>query len=273
MQEQKSDIHGFSMAYTDRGEGRPVLFIHGYPLNRSLWQPQFEGVSGAARLIAPDLRGFGDSQAAPGLEPDPQTYSMDLFADDCLALLDDLGIDSRVVVCGLSMGGYITFALVRDHPERVAGLVLAATRAKADTPEAKSKRDEAIRLAREKGAGAIAESMRAKLLSPHTYANKPDVVDKAVKIMEQSSVAGIIGALNGMKARPDSRSLLPEIKAPVLLLQGQDDQIIPAEEIASMQKAIPHSKLVSIPEAGHLLNLEQPEMFNRTLLDFIHSLD
>jgi 3-oxoadipate enol-lactonase len=256
-------INNYEMAYEDQGSGLPILFIHGYPLNRRLWQPQVEGLSGSARILAPDLRGHGDSETVKG------PYSMDTLAGDCIALLDALDIHKPVIVCGLSMGGYIALALYRKYPERMGGLILAATRASADTPEGKANRDAAATQAKENGVEAVVESMLPKMMSPKTYQQKPDLVQRVKQIMASTSLEGVLGDLMGMKERPDSRPTLGRISIPTLVIHGADDQIISAEETKLMQAQIQGAFLETVPEAGHLLNLEQPQIFNQAVRRFI----
>jgi pimeloyl-ACP methyl ester carboxylesterase len=251
------------MAYTDVGRGTPLLFIHGYPLNRHLWEPQVEGLSQEARILAPDLRGHGESQVIPG------HYSMEMFADDLNAFLDALSITQPVVVCGLSMGGYVALAFLRKYTTRMAGLILTATRATADSPEARIGRDQAVAMAKEKGVSAIAETMLPKMLSPKTYERKPELVDRVRAIMNHTSLEGVLGDLNGLKQRIDSTPTLSHIKLPTLILAGADDQIIPLKEAQSMQASIPGARLVVIPDTGHLLNLEDPAAFNLAISDFL----
>jgi 3-oxoadipate enol-lactonase len=253
----------FVMAYEDYGQGVPILFIHGYPLNRKLWEPQFKGFADIARVLAPDLRGHGESDSIAGI------YTMELLADDCNAFLDALGVTQPVFVCGLSMGGYVTFAFYRKYTHRVAGLILTATRAGADSPEVKANRDKAISLAQQAGPDAIAESMLPKMLAPETYITKPDLVEKARKIMGRTSITGIIGDLNGMKERPDSTSTLPLIKKPTLIVHGANDQLISHREAEAMYTGIKTSRLLVLNGAGHLLNLEQSALFNQAIRDFI----
>lgn len=259
----QSLINNFEMAYEVRGEGPPLLLIHGFPLNKDMWQPQIADLQEVATVIAPDLRGHGASEAVPG------EYAMDLLAQDCHALLESLEIAEPAVVCGLSMGGYIALAYYRRYPERVAGLVLAATRAGPDSPEAKANRDKMAARAGEAGAGAIAEDMLPKMLAPETYTDNPELVARVRQIMEATSVPGIQGALMGMKARPDSTPLLSEIAVPALILHGADDQLILVAEAHAMQAAIPNSSLEILPGAGHLLNLEQPEFFTQAVRGFL----
>ncbi len=257
----------FEMAYETHGSGRPLLFIHGFPLNRHMWRPQIEPLSQVAQLIVPDLRGFGESGATDGI------YTMDLLAEDCYALLDALNIEEPAVICGLSMGGYVAFAFYRRFPARVAALILAATRPGEDSPETKSNRDKAMALARQGGAKAIAESMLPKMFAPETYTLKPHLVETGREIMETASVKGLIGALSGMKVRPDSTPLLGQMRVPVLILHGAEDQIVPISEAEKMRDAIPTARLQNVPAAGHMLNLEQPVAFNRAVIEFLSSLE
>ena len=256
-------VNNLQFGYDDRGEGTPVLFVHGYPLNRKMWQPQVEGLSGTARALALDLRGHGESQVTGG------PYWMDVLANDCAGFLNALGITRPVVLCGLSMGGYVAMAFYRKHGDRLAGLILAATRAGADSAEGRAGRDKAAQLAREKGPAAIAESMLPKMMSPKTYDRKPELASEVRKIMESLPVEAIVGDLEGMKARPDSAQTLAEITLPTLILHGADDQLMPPSEAQAMHKMIYGSQIEILPEAGHLLNLEQPELFNRAVGDFL----
>jgi pimeloyl-ACP methyl ester carboxylesterase len=255
-------LPGFTMAYDDRGRGLPLLFIHGYPLNRTLWEPQIDDLSYTTRVLTVDLRGHGESDPMPG------PYPMDMLADDCISLLDALGITRPIVICGLSMGGYVTFAFYRRYAAHVAGLILTATRAGADSSESKANRDKSAVLAQEKGADVIAEAMLPRLLSPKTLTARPDLVDRVRKIMRGISVDGIIGDLTGMRDRLDSTPLLTQINIPTLIINGADDQIIPLSEVKFMHQAIINSELKIIPDAGHLPNLEQPELFNQVVKEF-----
>jgi pimeloyl-ACP methyl ester carboxylesterase len=259
-------IFPFQMAYTDRGQGRPVLLIHGDPLNRQFWQPQIEALRDVARLLAPDLRGHGDSQPTPG------DYTMDLLADDLNAFLDGLGVVQPVALCGLSMGGYVAFAFLRRFPQRVGGLILTATRAAADSPEAQAGRLQAMQRARQEGVDAIAESMLSRLLAPQSYAQRPDLLAELRAIMQRTSLEAVLGDLAGMRLRPDSTPTLAHIRVPTLIVHGADDQIIPLAEAQAMQTAIPGARLAVIEGAGHLPNLEQPAAYNHLLSEFIQSL-
>ncbi len=256
----------FNMAYSEAGSGIPLLFIHGYPLNKDIWAPQLKGQVGSTRVIAPDLRGCGESQATPA------PYSMDLLADDCIAFLEALKITQPVVVCGLSMGGYVALSLARRHASRLAGLILNDTRAGADSPEAKAGRQRSVDVVRAKGVGEIVEGMLPRLLAPSAYNDNPALVQQLRAIMESSSVEGLAGILLGMKDRPDSTPVLPGLRLPALVIHGTEDQIIPLSEAQAMQAAIPGARLAAIHAAGHMPNLEQPELFNQAVREFLQSL-
>lgn len=268
----KIKIDHLNIAYDHAGRGIPLLLIHGYPLNRSLWESQYTDLRDIAQMIIPDLRGHGKSDSGLWSENELPLFTMEQLADDCAGLLDHLNITEPVVVGGLSMGGYVTFAFYRKYPDRVAGLILAATRASEDTPEGKANRDKAVELAKQSGAPAIAESMLPKMLSPKTLMSNPELVSRVLEMMQSTSVSGIIGALRGMKTRQDSTSLLPQIDKPVLVLHGADDQIIPLQESQAMAAAIPNALLEIIPDAGHLIPLEQPELTNASIRRFLSQL-
>ncbi|MDD5467752.1 MAG: alpha/beta fold hydrolase [Anaerolineales bacterium] len=259
----KMRLTDFTMAYLEAGEGLPVLLIHGYPLSKNIWQPQLEGLASAARLIAPDLRGHGGSSATSG------TYSMELLADDCHALLGALGIRPPVVVGGLSMGGYVAMAYARKYPAELAGLLLVATRAAADTPEARNNRLKAMESARQDGLEATFDNMLPKLLSPQTLAKNSQLAKRVHHIMAATSLQGVLGDLAGMRERPDAMEVLLGFKKPALIVHGEDDQIIPRVEAESMHAALSDSQLVVIPGAGHLPPLEQPEAFNQAVSGFL----
>jgi pimeloyl-ACP methyl ester carboxylesterase len=259
-------LRDFHMDHEDLGTRAPLLFIHGYPLDRSLWAAQVNELSDITRAMAVDLRGHG------GSDPTPGPYSMDLFADDLHEFLDALRVTQPAALCGLSMGGYVAFAFYRKYPARVAALILTATRAGADSPEGRANRDQALALAQEKGVSAIAESMLPRMLSPKTYQLRPDLAAHVREMMERTSLEGVLGDLAALRDRPDSTSTLAQIDRPTLILHGADDQLIPPSEAEAMHAAVKGSQLKIIPEAGHLLNLEQPEMFNEAVRGFVWAL-
>ncbi len=258
-------VNGVSLAVEVRGEGPAVLFVHGYPLNRTLWQHQVGALTGFRR-IAPDLRGLGLSDA-PDLG-----YSMATYADDLAALLDALHAD-QVVICGLSMGGYVALEFARRYRSRLRGLVLMSTRAEADSPEARKAREAAMQVARERGADTIAAQMITKLFAPGAAGAMPQVVDRIREMMEASPVKGIVGALSAMRDRPDSTGTLTELEGlPTLVVIGDQDQVIPPAVGRAIAAAIPNAVLNVIPGAGHLPPVEQPIATTRVLAEFLQSL-
>jgi pimeloyl-ACP methyl ester carboxylesterase len=254
------------IAYERTGSGIPLLFIHGYPLSRKIWNPQMDGLPDIASIISVDLRGHGESYPFDG------TYRMDLLAEDCHRLLDDLHVNAPVVVCGLSMGGYVTLALYRIYPELFKGMILTSTRSGSDSPEGKANRDAGVKNVRVHGVAYIVDNMLPKLVSPVTFASNKPLVNTIDDIMLETSVNGVVGALQGMRDRPDSTPLLSQVQCPVLIIHGADDQLIPVSEAQLMHQQLPGSRLVVIPEAGHLPNLEQPELFNQAVREFLSSL-
>lgn len=262
----KVNIDTGFLEFEVRGSGVPLLFIHGYPLSRQIWASQLEGLSDLARMIAVDLRGHGNSYPFDG------PYPMDLLADDCKLVLDELKIHQPAIVCGLSMGGYVTFALYQKYPQIFSGIILTSTRPGPDSPEGKANRQASIKNALERGSVFIADGMLQKIVSSYTLSTNPELVGKIRAIMAKTSVQGVVGALQGMMERPDSTPMLPEIRCPVLVIHGIDDQLIPLEEAERIHQLIPNSKLVKIPQAGHLPCLEQPETFNQAVRDFINEL-
>lgn len=248
------------------GAGTPVLLVHAFPLRAQMWEPQMESLGDRWRFIAPDLMGFGSSDAPD----DASAYSVDAFADDLKGLLDELGID-RVVLAGLSLGGYIALAFLRKHRTAVSALVLADTRAEADAPENIEKRTNQQGIVREQGPGALTDGLVGALLGEPTREKKPDVVANVRSLMENPA-AGYIGALEAMKGRPDSTPDLTAIDVPTLIVVGENDALTPPELSRKMHEHIGGSRLVVIPEAGHLSNLEAPEAFNGALAEFLGSL-
>lgn len=253
-------IDNTTLAYTDTGSGRPVVLIHGYPFNRSLWNEQIAALSGSYRVIAPDLRGFGESDSSDG----PST--MNRMAQDVALLLDHLGIP-RVTIGALSMGGYVTFAFYKQFPSRVRGLILADTRAQADTEEAKQKRAQQAEKALSEGMAGIADAMLPKLLTPETVSKRPDIVKRVRDMMLKTKPEGAAAALRGMAERDDQTTL--KISVPTLIIVGAEDAITPVADSEKMNQAIAGSRLVVLENAGHVSNLERTEEFNEAMLDFL----
>lgn len=260
-------VNGVRLAYRERGRGQPstLLLIHGFPLDHRMWDAQSVGLADQARVIAPDLRGFGRSAAAVA---DPLT--MDQHADDLAGLLDALKI-GRAVVAGLSMGGYIALAFWRRHRARVQALVLADTRAEADAPAARANRDAAAAKVRAAGVAALAEDMLPRLLAPANLA-RPRLAERLRAMMVAQPAETVIAALAGLRDRPDSRPTLPTITAPTLVLVGEHDALTPAADAAALAAAIPAARLVVIPAAGHMSPVENPRAVNAALRTFLREI-
>ena len=255
-------VNGVNLAVDVRGDGPAILFIHGYPLDHTLWEHQLAHLDGWTR-IAPDLRGMGQSDA-PDLG-----YSMATYAEDLLALLNTLGVD-RAVVCGVSMGGYVVFEMVRRARERIRGLVLINTRAEPDTAEGRRARDTTAAQAREGGAESIASAMLPRLLSKSTRSEHPELTEQVRRMMEGTPVAGILGALGAMRDRPDSGPLLPSLgDVPTLVIAGEEDQITPRDRAQAMADTVPGARLAALPGVGHLAPTERPETVTALLADFL----
>ena len=255
-------IDNIQLAYTDTGAGRPLVFIHGYPFNRSLWTEQIPALSNSYRIIAPDLRGFGDSDASQ----DPST--MNRLAADVALLMDHLEIP-RATICGLSMGGYVALAFYKQFHSRVRALVLADTRAQADSDEAKQTRAQQAEKALSEGMAGIADAMLPKLLTPETVSKRPEIVKFVRDMMLKSKPEGAAAALRGMAEREDQTELLPKISVPTLIVVGAEDAITPVADSEKMHHAIAGSRLVVLDHAGHVSNVERPQQFNDALLHFL----
>jgi pimeloyl-ACP methyl ester carboxylesterase len=258
-------IAGRRIAYTDAGSGTPVVLLHAFPLSRAMWEPQIPALAQRVRVIAVDLRGHGESEFVEGA-----VTLMD-YADDVIRLLDHLAI-ATAVFAGLSMGGYTLFALYRRYRDRIKGFVLADTRAQADTPEGRAGRFDMIRTAEGKGNDAIAEIMLPRLLAPESLSKNAPLVERVRSIITRNPVGTIIADLRAMADRPDSVALLPSISCPTLVIVGELDQGTPPPDARLMAERIPGARLVIIPKAGHLSNLEQPEIFNQALLSFLETM-
>lgn len=258
-------LDGVRIAFETRGAGLPVVFLHGFPLNRRMWDPQLTALSSQAHLIAVDLRGHGESDAPLW------RYTMDRFGDDVVAVLDHLRVAQAVVV-GLSMGGYVALSMMRRHADRVRALVLTDTKAQADTEQGRVGRFQMAQAAHRNGAGAVADAMLPKLLAPETHREQPTLVRHVRSMIEGMAVSGIAGDLMAMADRPDSVPLLSTIRCPTLVIVGESDQATPVPDAQLMADTIPGAQLAIIPRAGHLPNLETPQPFNDRLGRFLADL-
>lgn len=260
-----ADVNGVTLAYDDRGptDGVPVLLIHGHPFNRTLWRPQAQALTSAGyRVITPDLRGYGASPATGDI-----VYLAD-FADDLVGLLDHLGM-AKAVIGGVSMGGQIAMELHSRHPHRVAAMVLSDTSAPAETAEGKLfRRHLADRLLAE-GMDGYAGEVIDKMLAAYNVSALPDVAEHVLTMMRTTDPRGAAAALRGRAERADYRAHLAKVGVPVLLLVGADDVYTTVADTEEIQRHVRHARVAVIGRAGHLPGVEQPEEFNRHLLQFL----
>lgn len=259
---------GDRIHYLDEGQGPAIVFVHAFPLHSEMWRAQVETLSDRYRCLVPDLLGFGRSSAPAELG----AYSMTAFAGQIVAVLDDAGVTGPVVLCGLSIGGYIAFELLRLHPERIRALVLADTKAEADGPEVIAKRTSQQERVKQGARIAVRDELVTGLLATGTLDDRPATVARVRSLMENSE-AGYTGALEAMKNRPDSTGDLVRIRVPALVIVGEEDPVTPPEIARALHENIGGSQLVVVPGAGHLSNLEAPESFNRALTSFLDDLN
>lgn len=258
-------VRGIEIAYDEVGSGPAVLMLHGYPFNRSMWREQGDALRNHYRVIAPDLRGHGETTITPG------PASMDEMARDIAALMEALGV-ARGTLCGLSMGGYVALAFYRLFPLRVRTLVLADTRAQADTEEGKQDREQQAEQVLREGMAGIADPLLPKLLARETLANRWEVVARVREMILNTKPEGAAAALRGMAQRTDQTSFLWRIIAPTLIIVGSEDRLTPPQEAAQMRCEIGGSRLAVIDGAAHVSNIERPEQFNQVLTSFLHDL-
>ena len=260
----KALVNNVNIAYDDHGIGKPVLFLHAFPLNRSMWSGEIMALlqEGRYRLVALDWRGFGGSEITA------EVSTMEQLADDVAGLMDMLGMQDAIL-CGLSMGGYVAFAFLRKYPQRVRGLILADTRPGADTAEARENREYVARLAESQGAGAIADLQIPKLISDETRRHHPEVETRIRRMIDAATAQGIAAASRGMAQRTDSTDLLAGITCSTLVLVGEQDILTPPAVAQDYAARIPNAQSMIIPNAGHLSNLEQPEAFHQAISSFL----
>ena len=259
-------VNGIEIEWRERGEGDAVVFIHGFPFNSAMWGHQLAGLPSGWRGIAPDLRGFGASEA--GEEP---VFGMDLLAGDVAVLLDQLGID-QVVLCGLSMGGYVAFELWRQFGDRVRAIILCDTRAAADSPDTRRARHQLAERVRGEGPKPVVDALLPKLLSPATVRKKPGVTAMVRAMMEETPPETMARSLLGMAARTDAEPLLRTVDVPVLVVVGADDVITGRGQGEMLARAIRGARIEMIEAAGHVPPLEQPDEFNAILGQFLQGL-
>jgi pimeloyl-ACP methyl ester carboxylesterase len=256
------------------GHGPPVVLLHAFPVDGRMWAPQVAALRERCQVIVPDVRGFG---AAREQLTDPLEAGLDgpgwvdLIADDLARLLDELGLE-RVVLAGLSMGGYVAFAFLRRHAERLGALALVDTKASADTREAAGNRLKMAERVLAEGVAIVPELMLPVLLGATTRARRSEVVERVTALILEQDPRAIAAAQRGMAGRPDSGGVLGSIGVPVLVLVGAEDEPTPPSASRAMAAAIPGARLVEVPRAGHLAGLEQPEEVNHALYQFVSEL-
>jgi pimeloyl-ACP methyl ester carboxylesterase len=255
------------LAYRESGSGRPLVLLHAFPLSSAMWLEQRNGLSDACRVITPDQRGFGGS----ALGEDPP--SLDAAADDVAELLDRLELD-RVVLGGLSMGGYVAMAFLRRHPARVDALLLADTKASADPEPARANRERiAVAVETDEASTVLLDDVLPSLLGSTTTASRPLVSGRVRGLVQAAPAAAVAWAQRAMAARPDSFDALRAFDRPALVIVGAEDVLSPPPDAEAMVAALPQARLAVMPEAGHLTAVETPEAFNAEVAGFVAGLD
>lgn len=262
----KADINGITLAYSDRGNGLPLVLIHGFPLCRKMWRPQAETLAkGGCRVITPDLRGFGESGLDSGM------VSMDIYSDDIIALMDLLGID-KAVVGGMSMGGYVLLNLLERYPDRVAAPIFIATKAGGDDEAGKARRTALAEASHALGILPVAEAFNNILFAPETRTDNPELVDEVFGWINATDPKAAAGALIAMRDRRDYIPLLGSISQPALVIGADLDQAAPVDNSRIIAEGLPDAELCILHGGGHMVNLEQPVAFNKAILEFLAGL-
>lgn len=261
----QATINHLNFSYRDQGSGEAVIFLHAFPLNQTMWDEQMAALSHHCRTVTIDLRGFGGSEAGQG------PTMMEQMAADVRGLMSGLDIE-RATIVGLSMGGYVALAFYREYPDAVRALVLADTRASADTHAARERRLQSAEKAEREGAAVIAGDMVPLLLGETTRQTRPDIAARVRAMIEGNSPHAISAAQRGMAARRDSTYMLAAIDFPTLIIVGAEDQLTPVAEAESLRDGIRGARLQVIEGAGHLSNIERPIEFNAALAEFIKSM-
>lgn len=259
------EISGNKFHVVNEGDGLPLVFLHGFPLSHVMWKHQRAEFKSTHRVIIPDLRGFGKSIAANDVA------SLDDFADDVAQILDRLHVGEPVVLCGLSMGGYIAFRFVERHAERLRGLILCDTKAVADSPEAAQNRRDMAEKVLTDGPRIAVEAMLPRLFGPEVKERQSPLIDEIRDGILSSSSRTIAAAQRAMAGRPDSTPLLGRIRVPTLVLVGEHDVLSPPSEMQALAGAIPGARFVVIPQAGHMAPLEQPAAVNGAIRQFLET--
>lgn len=260
---KRIDIPEATLSVNDVGQGPPILFVHGFPLDHTMWREQVADLSRDHRCIAPDLRGFGQSTVTEG------KVTMEQFADDLAALLDALQITEPVVLCGLSMGGYIAWQFVRRHATRLKGVILCDTRAAPDSPESAASRFKLADEVVSAGPEIVVKAMLPRLVAPGFKVREPLWIEEIRQVMLATPPHGIAAASRGMAGRADARPWLTTIECPALVVVGDQDVISTPAEMSEIASALPHATFRVIPDSGHLAPLENPQPVNAAIRTFL----
>jgi pimeloyl-ACP methyl ester carboxylesterase len=255
------------LAYREAGSGRALVLLHAFPLSSAMWLEQRNDLAASCRVITPDQRGFGGSPLGDDVP------SLDTAADDIVELIDRLDLD-RVVVGGLSMGGYVAMALLRRHPERIEALILADTKASADAEPAKANRERiAAAVESDENSTVLVDDVLPPLLGETTTSSRPLVSGRVRGLVQAAPAAAVAWAQRAMAGRPDSFETLQAFDRPALVIVGQEDVLAPPSDAEAMAAALPSGRLVVLPQAGHLTAVETPEAFNAQVAGFLAELD
>ena len=261
------DVHGAEFFVVDEGQGPVLLFVHGFPLDHTMWESQIAYFKSSFRVLAPDLRGFGRSTVSPG------TVTMRQMADDLAGILEQLDVVEPVVLCGLSMGGYVAWQFWKSYARHLRGMVLCDTKAAADTVEvARGRELMAASVEQDRDTHTVAENMAQRLFSPTTARDRPTIIEKTTDVIAQTSPEGIAAAQRGMAQREDAGDWIAEIELPCLLLGGADDVITPPNEMNHISQTLSNARFTIIEGAGHLAPLEQAAATNSVIAEFLHEI-
>ena len=256
------------LSYDDNGPGPVVVLLHGFPLDSTMWSGQLGEIGASYRVITLDLRGHGRSVAPPD-----RVYTMDAMADDVIETIESLGMKEKVVLGGLSMGGYVALSAVRRYPDYFRALMLMDTKASADTPEAARGREANADQIEASGlTDGLVAAMTSRLFAPMTREQRPELVEPVIAVMAATSPRTITASLRGMAARPDRTTDLMRITIPTLVLVGGEDVITPVSDARAMVEELPNATLVIVPDAGHMAPLENPWATNMAILTFLKRL-
>lgn len=256
-------INYFNLSYDDLGEGQnPIIFLHGFPFDKSMWKDQLEALAPNYRVIACDIRGFGRSI------DEITSLSIELFSMDLARFMAALGL-KKAVICGLSMGGYVALNFQLKYPELVSALILCDTQCISDTKEVADGRLIEIKEIEEHGSAEFNKKFIQKVFYKESLVEKKDLVEKLTGVVNSNSRHIIAEGLRALSGRTETCSTLSEIAVPVLIICGREDQVTPLVQSEYMHKAIQGSTIKVIEKAGHVSNLEQPEIFNSHLIDFL----